>query len=131
NLTEGTDVNNDGVVDGLDTAAIDAGNGRAAMVGAVMQDAVSSGYVDLRADIAARDAFVGFLLDVAISAIPVAGDFAARSITSRVSDALGGLDEGVRNRIAESLAAMPKEALVDAQGQLTDAAKAAIIEALP
>lgn len=131
NLTEGTDVNNDGVVDGLDTAAIDAGNGRAAMVGAVLQDAVSSGYVDLRADIAARDAFVGFLLDVAISAIPVAGDFAARSITSRVSDALGGLDEGVRNRIAESLAAMPKEALVDAQGQLTDAAKAAIIEALP
>lgn len=131
NMSDTQDVNGDGDINELDVEAWDAANGRAAMIGAVMQDAVSSGYVDLRADIAARDAFVGFLLDVAISAIPVAGDLASKAITDRVSDALGGLDESVRAQIADSLASMPKEALTDAQGQLTDAAKEAIIEALP
>ncbi|MBB6598746.1 hypothetical protein [Luteimonas sp. MC1825] len=131
NLTDQDDVNGDGEVNALDIEARDAGNGRAAMIGAIMQDAVSSGYVDLRADIAARDAFVGFVLDVAISAIPVGGDFAAKAITDQVSGALGGLSEAVRDRIAESLAAIPKDLLTDAQGQLTAAAKDAIIEALP
>lgn len=131
NMSEQSDVNGDGVIDQLDIEALDAANGRAAMIGAIMQDAVSSGYADLRADIAARDAFVGFLLDVAISAIPVAGDLAAKAISDQVSDALGGLSKEVRDQIAESLAAMPKEALTDAQGQLTDAAKEAIIDALP
>lgn len=131
NMAENSDANGDGVVDRADIEAIDAGNGRAAMIGAVMQDAVSAGYVDLRADIAARDAFVGFVLDVAISAIPVGGDLAAKAITDRVTAALPGLSEGVRTQIAESLAAMPKELLTNAQGQLTDAAKNAIIEALP
>src|SRR5690606_4750168 len=86
---------------------------------------------DLRADQAARDAFMGFVIDVAVSAIPVGGDFAAKAITDRVSDALGGLSEQVRNTIADSLAAIPKELLTNAQGELTDQAKAAIIESLP
>lgn len=131
NMQENSDVNNDGVVDGADIEAIDAGNGRTAMIGAVMQDAVSSGYVDLRADIEARDAFMGFILDTAISAIPVGGDLAADAISDHLKGALGGLSEGVRDQIAESLSAIPKELLTNAQGQLTDQAKEAIIEALP
>lgn len=131
NMPENSDANGDGVINAADIEAIDAGNGRAAMIGAVMQDAVSSGYADLRADQEARDAFVGFLLDVAVSAIPVGGDLAAKAITDRVSTALGGLSESVRTQIADSLAAIPKELLTNAQGELTDAAKEAIIEALP
>lgn len=131
NMAENTDANGDGKIDEADIQAIDTGNGRAAMIGAVLQDAVSSGYVDLRADQAARDAFMGFVIDVAVSAIPVGGDFAAKAITDRVSDALGGLSEEVRDTIADSLAAIPKELLTNAQGELTDQAKAAIIESLP
>lgn len=131
NQPEGADVNGDGLLDGDDTAAIDKGNGRAAMMGAVMQDAVSSGYVDLRADIAARDAFVGFILDAGISAIPVAGDFAARQITRHVDGALGGLEKATRDEIANSLAAIPEDVLTDAQGRLSSEAKQAIIDALP
>ncbi len=130
NTPENSDVNGDGTIDGDDTALIDAGNGRAAMIGAVMQDAVSAGYADLRADIAARDAFVGFLLDVAISAIPVAGDLAAGAIAKQVKGALN-LSDAVEEQIADSLSAIPKDLLTDAQGALTDQAKAAIIEALP
>ncbi|MFC3717423.1 hypothetical protein ACFONC_14825 [Luteimonas soli] len=131
NMAENTDANGDGKIDEADIQAIDTGNGRAAMIGAVLQDAVSSGYVDLRADQAARDAFMGVVIDVAVSAIPVGGDFAAKAITDRVSSALGGLSEEVRNTIADSLAAIPKELLTNAQGELTDQAKAAIIDALP
>lgn len=131
NMAENTDANGDGKVDEADIEAIDTGNGRAAMIGAVMQDAVSSGYADLRADQAARDAFMGFVIDVAVSAIPVGGDFAAKAITDKVSAALGGLSEQARSTIADSLAAIPKELLTNAQGQLTDQAKQAIIEALP
>lgn len=131
NMPEGTDVNGDGKIDGADTQAIDAGNGRAAMIGAVMQDAVSSGYVDLRADLAARDAFMGFVIDLAVSAIPVGGDFAADAITNRLSDALGGLSEQAREAITDAITSIPKDLLTNAQGQLTDQAKAAIIEALP
>jgi len=131
NMPENSDVNGDGVVDGRDIEAIDAGNGRAAMIGAVMQDAVSSGYVDLRADQAAREAFLGFVIDVAVSAIPVGGKLAGDAISDRVSDALGGLSEGVRKQIAESLSSIPEELLTNAQGGLTDAAKQAILDALP
>lgn len=131
NMSDNTDVNGDGVIDGEDKRAVDAGEGRTAMIGAVMQDAVSSGYVDLRSDIAARDAFVGFLLDTAISAIPVGGKFASGAISEAVSDALGGLSEGVRDAIAAKLAELGSGALTDAQGRLTAEAKAAIIEALP
>lgn len=131
NAAENTDANGDGVVDSADIEAIDAGNGRAAMIGAVMQDAVSSGYVDLRADIEARDAFMGFILDTAMSAVPVGGDLAAGAISDHLKGALGGLSDSVRDRITESLSAIPKELLTNAQGQLTDQAKAAIIEALP
>lgn len=130
NMAENTDVNGDGKVDAADIEAIDAGNGRAAMIGAVMQDAVSAGYVDLRADIAARDAFVGFLLDVAISAIPVAGDIAAGSISKQIKEALN-LSDAVEEQIADSLSSIPKDLLTDGQGALTDQAKNAIIEALP
>jgi hypothetical protein len=131
NMPEGTDVDGDGKVDGVDTQSIDAGNGRAAMIGAVMQDAVSAGYVDLRADQAARDAFMGFVIDLAVSAIPVGGDFAADAITARLSDALGGLGEQARKAITDAITSIPKDLLTDAQGQLTDQAKAAIIDALP
>lgn len=131
NMAENTDANGDGKVDDADIQAIDTGNGRAAMIGAVLQDAVSSGYVDLRADQAAREAFMGFVIDVAVSAIPVGGDFAAKAITDKVSAALGGLSEQVRSTIADSLAAIPKELLTNAQGELTDQAKQAIIDALP
>jgi hypothetical protein len=131
NMAENTDANGDGKVDDADIQAIDTGNGRAAMIGAVLQDAVSSGYVDLRNDQAAREAFMGFVIDVAVSAIPVGGDFAAKAITDKVSAALGGLSEQVRSTIADSLAAIPKELLTNAQGELTDQAKQAIIDALP
>ncbi|HRN61055.1 MAG TPA: hypothetical protein PLF73_01155 [Luteimonas sp.] len=131
NMPEGTDVNGDGLVDGKDIAAIDAGNGRAAMIGAVMQDAVSSGYADLREDQAAREAFLGFIIDVAFSAIPAGGKLAGDAISERVSDALGGLSEGTRKQIAESLSSIPEELLTNAQGGLTDTAKQAIIDALP
>lgn len=130
NMPENSDANGDGTVDAADIEAIDAGNGRAAMIGAVMQDAVSAGYADLRDDIAARDAFVGFLLDVAVSAIPVAGDLAAGSISRQVKEALN-LSDAVEEQIASSLSAIPKELLTNGQGALTDQAKNAIIEALP
>lgn len=131
NMSDSMDVNGDGVVDGNDKSAVDAGEGRTAMIGAVMQDAVSSGYVDLRTDIAARDAFIGFLLDTAISVIPVGGKFASGPISELVSDALGGLSEEVRDAIADKLAELGSGALTDAQGRLTNEAKTAIMEALP
>lgn len=130
-MSDATDVNGDGVVDGDDKRAVDAGEGRTAMIGAVMQDAVSSGYVDLRTDIAARDAFVGFLLDTAISAIPVGGKLASGVISEAVSDALGGLSEEVQEAITKKLTELGTKALTDAQGRLTAEAKSAIIEALP
>lgn len=131
NMSDSTDVNGDGVVDGEDKRAVDAGEGRTAMIGAAMQDAVASGYVDLRADQAARDAFMGFVIDLAVSAIPVGGKFAAGPISDAVSEALGGLSEGVRDAIAKKLSELGEGLLTDAQGQLTDAAKKAIIDALP
>jgi hypothetical protein len=51
-------VNGDGKVDTSDIEALDAAKGRTAMVGAVMQDALSSGYADLRNDQQAREAFI-------------------------------------------------------------------------
>ncbi len=131
NMAESSDVNGDGVIDGLDKKAVDAGEGRTAMIAAAMQDAVSSGYVDLREDQAARDAFMGFVLDLAISAIPVAGKFASGTITELVSDALGGLSEDVREKITQKLTELGTSALTDAQGRLTKEAKQAIIDALP
>lgn len=131
NMSDNTDVNGDGVVNGDDKRAVDAGEGRTAMLGAIMQDAVASGYVDLRADQEARRAFMSFVLDVAISAIPVGGRFASDSISDAVSDALGGLSEDVRDAIAKKLASIGEDLLTDAQGQLTDEAKQAILDALP
>ncbi|KIQ97024.1 hypothetical protein [Lysobacter sp. A03] len=131
NMAENTDANGDGRIDDADIQAIDTGNGRTAMIGAVLQDAVSSGYVDLRADQAAREAFLGFVIDVAVSAIPVGGKFAGKAITEQVSAALGGLNEQARSAITDALAAIPTKLLTDAQGQLTAEAKKAIIDALP
>ena len=73
---------------------------------------------------------MGFLLDVAISAIPVAGDIAAGSISKQIKEALN-LSDAVEEQIADSLSSIPKDLLTDGQGALTDQAKNAIIEALP
>lgn len=102
---------------------------RVAMIGAVMQDAVDAGYIDLRADAAARDEMVGFLLDIAISAIPVAGDLAAKPVADAVSEMLG--DSSLSGPISDKLGELAGGRITDAQGRLTDEAKQAIIDALP
>ncbi|SDY79573.1 hypothetical protein SAMN04487939_106125 [Lysobacter sp. yr284] len=131
NRAEGTDVTGDGKIDEADIEAVDLSTTRLAMIGAVMQDAVSSGYVDLRQDQAARDAFVGYLIDLGVSAIPVGGDFAAKAITNKLDGVLGGLSEQAKSAVEDALTAIPKQLLTDGQGQLTDQAKQAIIDALP
>lgn len=102
---------------------------RVAMIGAVMQDAVDAGYIDLKADVAARDEMVGFLLDVAISTIPVAGDMAAGPVSEAVAEMLG--DSSLASTISEKLGGLAGSQITDAQGRLTDEAKQAIIDALP
>ncbi|MCE7032601.1 hypothetical protein LY625_08240 [Lysobacter sp. GX 14042] len=102
---------------------------RVAMLGAVMQDAVDAGYIDLRADIAARDEMVGFMLDIAISAIPVAGDLAAKPVADAVADMLG--DRALAGPISDKLGELAGGRVTDAQGRLTAEAKQAIIDALP
>lgn len=131
NRGESTDVTGDGKIDEADIEAVDLSTTRLAMIGAVMQDAVSSGYVDLRQDQAARDAFVGYLIDLGVSAIPVGGDFAAKAITDKLDGVLGGLSEQAKTAVEDALTAIPKQLLTDGQGQLTDQAKQAIIDALP
>ncbi|MBB3343185.1 hypothetical protein [Luteimonas sp. RC10] len=132
NKLEGVDdVDGNGVVDHQDLRMIEGATADVAMITAALQDAVATGYADLEADNAARDAMAGFLIDVAVSAIPVVGSKASGPIANAVSDALGGLSEGVRKEIADALASIPEELLTTAQGQLTDTAKAAIIDALP
>ena len=102
---------------------------RVAMIGAVMQDAVDAGYIDLRSDIAARDEMVGFLLDIGLSAIPVAGDLASGPISEAVADLLG--DSSLAGPISDKLGELAGSRITDAQGRLTDEAKQAIIDALP
>lgn len=109
-----------------DEATLDLG-----AISAALQDAVAMGYADQAADDAARDQMVGFLLDVVISAVPVVGGRVSGPISEAVSEALGGLSEGVRQEIADALASIPEELLTNGQGQLSDMAKEAIIDALP
>lgn len=131
NQAESSDANGDGKIDAADIEAVDLSTTRLAMMGAVMQDAVSSGYVDLRQDQAARYAFVGYMIDLGVSAIPVGGDFAAKAITHQLSGVLGGLSDQAKTAVENALTAIPKKSLTDAQGQLTATAKKAIIDALP
>jgi hypothetical protein len=129
------DVNGDGKLDELDKKAIDAGNGRVAMLAAVMQDAVEEGYVDLKNDQEAQKAMLGFVLDVVVSAIPIAGEALAGPLSKQISGGLlarfPDLTQGQADAIAKKLASIPAGQLTDLQGNLTDTAKNAILEALP
>jgi hypothetical protein len=132
NNAEGSDVNGNGKSgENSDVEMLDAAKGRTAMMGAVMQDAVSSGYADLRNDQQAREGFIGFIADVAMSAVPL-GSVTSRQIADKVSTALGGVNNAtLKQALEDALTGIPDHLLTTAEGGLTDAAKQAIVKALP
>ena len=120
NLTDQDDVNGDGEVNALDIEARDAGNGRAAMIGAIMQVRQLRLFRPAAISPPAMRSWAScWTLRSPPSRLAVTSR--RKRSPTRCRAALGGLNEAVRDRIAESLAAIPKDLLTDAQGQLTAA----------
>lgn len=97
---------------------------RLSMIGGAAQDAVQQLDGDIQADRQAREAFVGFIADIALSAIPVAGGVASGRVSKALEDAFGpGLMTEVRQQVGGNL-------INTATGELTSEAKQAIVEQL-
>lgn len=101
--------------------------GRLTILGGAMLDGIQQGYIDLAKDEAATKALVGFVVDVALAAVPLAG--LLKEVKKDGGQAvLSGL---FNNKAIDDALARVKEKLIDdVTGELTEAGKAAIVEAL-
>ncbi len=97
--------------------------GRLTMLGGAMLDGIQQGYIDLAKDEAATKALVGFVVDVALAAVPVPS-----LIADGGKAAVAGLFEN--EAITKALQGVVGNVIDKQTGQLTDAGKAAIVEAL-
>jgi hypothetical protein len=131
NGTECSDVNRDGKTDDADITANDFAAARIAKVAAAVQDAVASGYYDVREAQAQRQAVLSFLVDTAVSVIPL-GQIGSKAIAGKVAGMLGGMsDSSLKQTLENALNAVPNKLLSDSTGKLTEKAKQAIIDAVP
>ena len=97
--------------------------GRLTMLGGAMLDGIKQGYIDLAEDEAATKALVGFVVDVALAAVP---------LPSMVSDGGKAAVSGLFNNktIDDALGRVVGNVIDGRTGELTEAGKAAIVEAL-
>ena len=97
--------------------------GRLTMLGGAMLDGIKQGYIDLAKDEAATKALVGFVVDVALAAVP---------LPSMVSDGGKAAVSGLFNNktIDDALGRVVGNVIDGRTGELTEAGKAAIVEAL-
>jgi hypothetical protein len=97
--------------------------GRLTMLGGAMLDGIKQGYVDLAKDEAATKALVGFVVDVGLAALP---------LSSMISDGGKAAVSGLFNNkaIDDALGRVTGKIIDSQTGQLTEAGKAAIVEAL-
>jgi hypothetical protein len=97
--------------------------GRLTMLGGAMLDGIKQGYIDLAKDEAATKALVGFVVDVALAAVPV-----PKLISDGGKSAVSGLFKN--EAIDKALQSVVGNVIDKQTGQLTDAGKAAIVKAL-
>lgn len=97
--------------------------GRLTMLGGAMLDGIKQGYIDLAKDEAATKALVGFVVDVALAAVPV-----PKLISDGGKAAVSGLFKN--EAIDKALQSVVGNVIDKQTGQLTDAGKAAIVKAL-
>ena len=88
-----------------------------------MLDGIKQGYIDLAKDEAATKALVGFVVDVALAAVP---------LPSMVSDGGKAAVSGLFNNktIDDALGRVVGNVIDGRTGELTEAGKAAIVDAL-
>jgi hypothetical protein len=97
--------------------------GRLAMLGSSMFNGIEQGYMDLAKDEAATKALVGFVVDVALAAVPL-----SKFISDGGKEAVSGV---FKNKAIDDALGRVTGAVIDSStGKLTAAGKAAIVEAL-
>lgn len=97
--------------------------GRLAILQASLSNAITQGYDQINADAAKREEFIGFAVDLVLSAIP-AGKFTTDKIESVIKGAFPNAT------IQEALNGLSGQIVDSATGKLTDAAKQAIIDSV-
>lgn len=98
--------------------------GRMAMLQAGLTDGVRQGYDQLAKDEAKQKEVMGFILDVALSALP-AGKWASDSVEKVITDTFGNSP-----KLQEILKGVSGTLIDSATGKLTDTAKEKILETL-
>lgn len=97
--------------------------GRLTMLGGSMLNGINEGYIDLAKDEAATKAMVGFVVDVALAAVPL-----GKYVSDGGKAAVSGLFNN--KSIDDALGRVVGDVIDRQTGQLTEAGKAAIVEAL-
>ncbi len=109
-------------INGTDETARQQGLMHLGGLGAASTEAVSQLGDDLAGDQAARQAVVGFLADVALSAVPVAGGALSKEADKALTDMFG-------DGIVQKLSSKVSGKLIDtATGTLTDQAKQQLVD---
>lgn len=97
--------------------------GRLAMLQASLSDAVTQGYDKINADAAKREEFIGFAVDLVLSAIPV-----GKLTTDKIESVIKGAFPNAT--VQEALNGLSGEIVDSVTGQITDAGKQALIDSV-
>jgi hypothetical protein len=97
--------------------------GRLAILQASLSNAITQGYDEINADAAKREEFIGFAVDLVLSAVPV-----GKLTTDKIETLIKGAFPNAT--VQEALNGLSGQIVDSATGQLTDAAKQAIIDSV-